>query len=267
MCPHIAPVVEQRNHHREVCSPIWITPPASAYHSPTKPQRRRLTSSEPVIEAKSIHPDDFVKRVKPLLESQDLQGLLALLRARWSKDQIREVLNSSHGDARKIACLALGLVGARCSIAPLVSQLKDPDPMANEMAEHALWSIWFRCGSQQANDLLTAGAAAMDDREFERAEELFTQAIHTDPTFAEAYNQRAIVRYLQERYEPSVQDCREVVKRMPCHFGAWAGMGHGHAHQAQIPEAILCYEKALEINPHLECIAEAVEELKRQQAI
>jgi tetratricopeptide (TPR) repeat protein len=199
------------------------------------------------------------------LEAQDLQGLLALLRARWTSDQIKQVLSSEHADARKVACLALGLVGARCCITPLADQLRDPDPMANGMAEHALWSIWFRCGSQKANQLLTDGAAAMDDRDFERAEKLFTAAIQADPDFAEAYNQRAIVRYLMERYEPSIADCREAVKRMPCHFGAWAGMGHGHAHLGQTSEAILCYQKALEINPHLECIAEAVKELRRQQ--
>ena len=196
-----------------------------------------------------IHPEEFIERVQPLLESQDLQGLMALLRSRWSKDQIKDLLTGDHADARKVACLALGLVGTRCCITPLAAALQDPDPMANEMAEHALWSIWFRCGTP------------------DRAEELFTRAIHIDPTFAEAYNQRAIVRYLQERYEPSVVDCRDVVKRMPCHFGAWAGMGHGHAHLHQIPEAILCYERALEINPHLACIAEAVVELKRQQSV
>jgi tetratricopeptide (TPR) repeat protein len=51
---------------------------------------------------------------------------------------------------------------------------------------------------------------------------------------------------------------------MPCHFGAWAGMGHGYAQLGKIRCAIDCYEKALEINPHLECARQMVEELKRE---
>ena len=83
-----------------------------------------------------------------------------------------------------------------------------------------------------------------------------------DPDFAEAYNQRAIAKYLQERYEESIRDCRRAVERMPCHFGAWAGMGHCHAHQGRAAEAIEAYERALLINPHLEGIRQAVDELR-----
>ena len=211
-----------------------------------------------------IQPHDFIERVQPLLEAQDLQGLLHLLKSRWTPDQIKDLLSSSHTDARKVACLALGLVGTKCCIPLLAGQLKNPDPTANEMAEHALWSIWFRCGTEPANELLTRGAAALDQRDFEQAKAHYTTAIETDPTFAEAYNQRAIVHYLQERYEESIEDCQQTIDRMPCHFGAWAGMGHCHAHRGEIADAIRCYLKALQINPHLSCVKEAVGELRRQ---
>lgn len=211
-----------------------------------------------------INPVEFIERVQPLLERQDMPGLLGLLKSRWSYDQLKQLVSSGHPDARKVACLAVGLVGGPCCIPSLARQLLDPDPLLNEMAEHALWSIWFRCGTPEANCLLTRGAAAMDRREFDCAERLFTQAIHADPTFAEAYNQRAIVHYLQERFEPSLEDCAQVVERMPCHFGAWAGMGHCHAHLGHIPQAIRCYRKALELNPHLSCLAEAIRELEQQ---
>ena len=158
-----------------------------------------------VSHTSQINPTEFVERVQPLLERQDFQGLLQLLRRHWSSDQIKELLSCKCGDARKVATLALGLVGARCCIPSLATQLQDPDPLANQMAEHALWSIWFRCGSEEANALLTRGAAAMDAREFETAETLFGQAIEADPAFAEAYHQRAIVRYLTERFDESVE--------------------------------------------------------------
>jgi len=36
---------------------------------------------------------------------------------------------------------------------------------------------------------------------------------------------------------------------MPCHFGAWAGLGHCYAHEGRLAEAVEAYERALEINP------------------
>lgn len=212
----------------------------------------------------AINPVDFISRVQPLLETRDLTGLLDLLHNRWTYDQIKELLRSNHCDARKVAMLAISLVGGPCAIPTLVEHLKDKDQCANQMAEHALWSIWFRCGSKEANCLLSRGSKALDQKEFAEAERFFTKAIDADRSFAEAYNQRAIVRYLTERYRESIEDCHKAVERMPCHFGAWAGMGHCYAHIGQSIDAIRCYTKALEINPHWTSAAEAIKALRRQ---
>jgi tetratricopeptide (TPR) repeat protein len=216
------------------------------------------------VSGTSIHPDEFVAAVKPLLERQDLCGLLQFLKSRWQPEQIVELLKSRHCDARKVAALALGLVGGKCCLGPLSEQLKDPDPIVNEMAEHALWSIWFRSGSCEANHHLAKGAQAMERQEMPEAIRHFTRAIEIDPKFAEAYNQRAIAHYLLEHFDESIDDCRRTTELMPCHFGAWAGMGHCHAHTGRLQQALKCYQKALSINPHLECLVEACDELKGQ---
>jgi tetratricopeptide (TPR) repeat protein len=211
-----------------------------------------------------IEPCGFVDAVQPLLERQDLQGLLSLLKERWTPDQIRGLLSSEHTDAKKVALLALGLVGSGCCLPELARQLQDPDPMVNEMAEHALWSIWFRMGSAAANHELARGAQALGRREFDCAIAHFTRAAEASPDFAESYNQRAIARYLQEQWEPSIEDCRRAAELMPFHFGALAGMGHCYAHQGRLRRAIKSYEKALAVNPHLSCIRQAIDELKRR---
>lgn len=211
-----------------------------------------------------IQPDEFVAAVTPLLERQDLRGLLELVRSRWTPQQITTLLKSCHCDARKVAALALGLVGGRCCLDPLAEQLRDPDPVVNEMAEHALWSIWFRSGNSEANCELARGARAMDRHEYDLAIGHFTRAIKLDRQFAEAYNQRAIAFYLQEDYRHSIRDCERAVELMPCHFGAWAGMGHSHFNLGHCDQALSCYRKALSINPHLQCLIEACDELERQ---
>jgi tetratricopeptide (TPR) repeat protein len=208
-----------------------------------------------------IEPKQFVELVSPLLQQKDLHGLCSLLKTRWEPDQIRNLLSSKHNDARKVALLALALVGPKCCIDELTAQLKDPDPMINELAEHALWCVWLRSGKgAEANQLVCQGTDAMNRRDFAGAIELFSRAIHHDPDFAEAYNQRAIGYYLVEDFQKSIGDCKRTVRRMPCHFG----MGHSHTHLEQIPEAIASYEKALEINPHLACVRESIEALKKR---
>jgi tetratricopeptide (TPR) repeat protein len=212
-----------------------------------------------------IDPNQFVQLVEPLLAQQDLNGLLSLLESHWKPEQIRRLLGCENVDARKVALLALALVGPNCCTQEVALQLKDNDPVIHELAEHALWAIWFRSGKTvEVNELVCRGAQALNDRDLAKAIELFNRAIRRDPNFAEAYNQRAIAHYLAEDYSKSIADCRRTIRRMPCHFGACAGMGHGYAHLNQISQAVECYEKALAIYPYLDCVRESVLELRKR---
>ncbi len=212
----------------------------------------------------AIDPCSFVDSVKPLLESRDLEGLLCHLKKHYTPDQITSLLSCPDCDARKVAALALSLVGRSCCIPAVAERLKDPDPMTNQMAEHALWSIWFRGGSPQANDELARGTQCLSDRKFDCAFKHFGRAIELSPDFAEAYNQRAIAHYLQEKFADSLVDCHHAVRLMPCHFGAWAGIGHCQAHLGNVRDALQAYETALTLNPHLDCIKQAISELRKQ---
>jgi tetratricopeptide (TPR) repeat protein len=210
-----------------------------------------------------IDPGQFVAAVQPLLERRDVGGLCRLLESRWSCDQLRTLLHSDHLDAKKVALLAVGLVGTPCVAGELAVELRHPDKIVNEMAEHALWSVWFRGGSPAANHELARGAQALERRDFPHAIGHFDRAIAESPDFAEAYNQRALAHYLMENYEPSIADGAAAVERMPCHFGALAGMGHCYAHLGKPREAVESYRRALEVNPHLDCVRQAIDEIER----
>lgn len=210
-----------------------------------------------------IDPATFITLVQPLLERMDMPGLLDLLKSHWKPEQIQQLMRSEHTDAKKVALLAVGLVGSACCVPELANHLKDADPVVHEMTEHALWSIWFRLGnSPEANHELARGAQALERKDFEHAIDHFNRAVELDPSFAEPYNQRAVAAYLMERYEASIADCQRTIERMPVHFGALAGMGHCYAHLGKLREAIETYERALAIHPHLECLREAIPELR-----
>jgi tetratricopeptide (TPR) repeat protein len=218
-----------------------------------------------VITEPPIDPAQFVACVQPLLAGMDLQGLSDLLRTRFTEAQLAALFQCDDPDARKVAALAFGLVGCKAGMCKLAPLLKDRDPIVNQMAEHAMWTIWFRSGATpEANRELCRGTKAMNRREFDVALEHFARAIEADPSFAEAYNQRAIIKYLQERYEESIEDCKRAVERMPHHFGAWAGMGHCHAHLGRLKEAVACYEKVLQIYPSFGGVPQVVEELRQR---
>ena len=102
----------------------------------------------------------------------------------------------------------------------------------------------------------------MDRRDLPHAIHHFDRAIELSPNFAEAFNQRALAKFLLEDYEGSLADCRKAVEFNPAHFGAWAGMGHCHAHLGDCRQSIECYEKALSINPHMSGIEAALRELQ-----
>ncbi len=213
----------------------------------------------------AIESSAFVSVVRPLIESNNLHGLVDALRLRWNCGQITRLVTQGDRDARKIALLCLAMVGDRSCIETVASQLADPDPTVNQMAEHALWSIWFRLGSQVANSELSRGSRALSARQLTEAVEHFDLAVESDQDFAEAYNQRAIARFLQEQFEASIADCRKTIRLMPCHFGAWAGMGHCFLHLGQMEHAMRAYQRALEINPHMECIRQTLREMSADQ--
>ena len=216
------------------------------------------------MELDLIDPDEFVATVHPLIEAQNSGALLKLLESRWTCTQITRLLNDPSHDVRKVAALALALIGGECCVPDIAQQLKNSDPVVNQMAEHALWSIWFRSSTLEANHELCCGSMAMNKKEYEKATSHFSRALEIDPTFAEAYNQRAIAKYLQERYDESLEDCTRAIQWMPYHFGAWSGMGHCYAQQGRFHDALECYTKALEINPHFGGIGKAVKVLKKK---
>ncbi len=54
---------------------------------------------------------------------------------------------------------------------------------------------------------------------------IWDRAIELDASFAEAYNQRAIVHYLCERYEHSAVDCQAAISRITMPFRRVGGNG------------------------------------------
>jgi tetratricopeptide (TPR) repeat protein len=214
-----------------------------------------------VIGGRSINPAVFLEVVAPLIEKRDVHGTVATIQQRWSVAEVATMLDSPNADARKMSALALSLIGTDSCIDVLARQLHDGDEMVTRMAEHAMWAIWLRGGTEDAQSHLARGTQLLADKQVEKSIDCFSQAILSDPHFAEAYNQRAMAYYLLERFDESLADCLTAARIQPAHFGAWAGAGHSHACLGNIPAALDCYKQAKVIHPRMDCLDDLIAEL------
>jgi tetratricopeptide (TPR) repeat protein len=220
--------------------------------------RSSLSSTTTPIDA-----DEFLAQLQPVLSSGNLQHAMECVQVRWTSCQVTTLLKDPSADVRKVAALALSLVGDRRAVLPLAIALHDADPMVTQVAEHALWSIWFRLGKPSSVRLVHCGVHHLQHNNRCCAIERFTQAIQDDPAFSEAYNQRAIAWYLSEHFDKAIADCKSALVLMPQHFGAMSGLGHCHAHLGQWRQAKHCYRLALAIHPRLEGTQASLDQIDR----
>ena len=132
-----------------------------------------------------------------------------------------------------------------------LSILRAEDPADAARAEAFLWETWSHSGSEEIDALLREGVRAMERRDLHEAEVCFGRVIARAPDFAEGWNKRATVRYLDGNFEASIADCRETLARKPHHFGALSGQGLCHFSLHQHREAAALFRRALEVHPHL----------------
>jgi tetratricopeptide (TPR) repeat protein len=201
--------------------------------------------------------------VGPALDAACAEELARQVGERWRPEQLCSLLNDQSHELRRVSCVVLGLIGnldhARC----LAAALRDEDRDVNELAEQAMWSIFFRSGGPGAIEPFKLGLAAMEHNDPAAAAEHFRRACKADGQFAEAFNQCGIAHYMLEAYEASLADCQRAVALVPIHFGALAGVGHCHAQLGDLRKAAEAYRRALNVNPHMEGIANVLQRVER----
>ena len=90
--------------------------------------------------------------------------------------------------------------------------------------ENEIWRFWLADAPDSATRSLVD--EAMKKRgvyDTEGAEALLDEAVAKSPAYAEAYNQRAFVRFLREDMDGALADADRALELEPKHFGAMAG--------------------------------------------
>ncbi|MEQ8384532.1 MAG: tetratricopeptide repeat protein [Coleofasciculus sp. A1-SPW-01] len=149
------------------------------------------------------------------------------------------------------------------SINSLLENLKNPDENVRKQATEELWRIWFYQKGISGMERLGRTQMLLERGETAQAEALLTQIIREQPDFAEAWNRRAVLYYLLKQYQKSRDDCQQVIRLNPIHFGALHGLGLCYMALGDYQAAITAFRRALEIQPYslinqkfiLECTA------------
>ncbi|MCA9179721.1 MAG: tetratricopeptide repeat protein [Planctomycetales bacterium] len=88
------------------------------------------------------------------------------------------------------------------------------------------------------------GVAYEQVGELEKAEAAYSKCIEVDARYADAYNNRAVVRAKLDRLADAIEDLSEAVKINPDDAMAWSNLGLARHEQGEFSEAIRCYDEA-----------------------
>ena len=113
-----------------------------------------------------------------------------------------------------------------------------------------LWREWtsaYKNSDEEA--LMSEGLVAMSEGNLDRAENIFTKLIELNPSFTEAWNKRATLRFMLWDFEGSLKDVEKVLTLEPRHFGALSGLGMIHLRLGDPERALKAYEDLVNIFP------------------
>ena len=151
----------------------------------------------------------------------------------------------------------------------LFSQLKNTKDLPSaQVIENEIWEMWSIHPSDdrrgfRLTELLIQGTRLMNMRELGKAYEVFTKIITVESDWAEAWNKRATVLYLMQRYESSLADIEITLVLEPRHFGALSGQALNYIELNLYEKAIESYRAAQKIYPIIDGAKKMIPQLEK----
>jgi tetratricopeptide (TPR) repeat protein len=144
----------------------------------------------------------------------------------------------------------------------LFAKLKQaPDAASAAITSHAIEQRWARSGSDTADLLMQRANAAIAANDRPLAIEILDRIIVLEPDWAEAWNRRATVFFMEDDLSRSVADIQEVLQREPRHYGALMGLGGILERVGDERKALQAYQRVLAIYPLLPAAQKGAERL------
>ena len=126
-----------------------------------------------------------------------------------------------------------------------------PTESAGRLVSAQMWEVWLRAPNAQAQEVLDRGLKRRDGYDFSGAFEAFDALTRYCPTYAEGFNQRAYVQFLQGQFEGALIDLDAALALSPNHVAAQSGRALTLMQLERFEEARVQMLEALANNPWL----------------
>jgi len=123
-------------------------------------------------------------------------------------------------------------------------------------------NLWEETDSATISLLMERGEKAMASQDYERALAHLTHVTELAPDYAAGWHLRARLLRRLDRYAEAVLNIERAVRLEPRHYLAWMTLGDIFLQLDNKVGAYKAFQKALEINPHLEDAKSAVDYLR-----
>ncbi len=125
----------------------------------------------------------------------------------------------------------------------------------------AIEGLWQQPGSDTIGVLMGRSADALNAKKNDLAMQFLDAVVELAPDYAEGWNRRAYVQFLDNNYDGAVGDLRRALALDPNHFKALEGLARILRETGQKKSALQAYKQILKINPFQDGAKEAVDEL------
>jgi tetratricopeptide (TPR) repeat protein len=139
-----------------------------------------------------------------------------------------------------------------------------PTEQVASALEERILQMWAKASTPAVTLLMSRGLRESNANEVDDATSAFSDAIVLDPTLAEAWHQRAIVRFKAGDSVGAVQDLQETLKLEPRHFGAWETLERIAADREDWKAAYDAWQHVMDIDPRTPHGEDRLKDLKRK---
>jgi tetratricopeptide (TPR) repeat protein len=140
----------------------------------------------------------------------------------------------------------------RAALDQLFLQLHEaPDEATASVLAGKIWSIWISPADPDLALRMMDVMEARATRGIAQTIELLDALIADYPAYAEGWNQRATMHYINGDYGASIADCGKVLELEPRHFGALSGRAMMYLQLGKRALALRDIRAALALHPYL----------------
>lgn len=137
-----------------------------------------------------------------------------------------------------------------------------PDESAAAEIAGAIEQLWQHSGSATADLLVARASAAIEAERRDLAMKLLNAAVELQPDYAEAWNRRAYLFYLEDDYKRALGDIRRVLALEPHHYKALEGLANILQQLGEKKAALEALESLLKVHPNASGAKKARDDLE-----